>query len=145
MDIRGIIRRMDIEMVDQDCTVAEAVAKMTDRKVGSVIVKRGDPSEPYGIVTRQDVLFKVIAEGRDLEKVKVTEVMSSPVFILNNVDLDVRYAAKAMANAGVTNLAIFDEGDFYGFLSSSDIIEAVRKELTVKSLMRKSEDISGAC
>ncbi len=145
MDIRGIIKRMDIEMVEQDCTVADAVAKMADRGVGSLIVKRTEPSEPYGIVTRQDVLFKVIAEGKDLTKVRVREIMSSPVFILNNVDLDVRYAAKAMANAGVTNLAIFNKGDFYGFLSSTDIIDAVRKELVVKSLLKTSEDVSGGC
>jgi signal-transduction protein with cAMP-binding, CBS, and nucleotidyltransferase domain len=145
MDIRGIIKRMDIEMVDQGCTVADAVAKMVDRNVGSVIVKRGNRSEAYGIVTRQDVLFKVIAEGRDLNEVKVNEIMSFPVSILNNVDLDIRYAARAMANAGVTNLAIFDGGDFYGFLSSTDIIEAIRRELTVKSLQKKTEDISGGC
>ncbi len=145
MDIRGIIKRLDIEMVEKECTAADAIAKMADRNVGSVIVKRGKPSEPYGIVTRQDILFKVIAEGLDPKKIKVTEIMTSPVVILNNVDLDVRYAAKAMANTGVTNLAIFDKGDFYGFLSSTDIINAVRRELTIKSLQKKSEDVSGGC
>jgi predicted transcriptional regulator len=136
---------MDIEMVDGDCTVGDAISKMADRNVGSVIVKRRSPNEPYGIVTRQDVLFKVIAEGLDPNQVKVTDIMSSPVIILNNVDLDVRYAAKAMANTGVTNLVIFDKGDFYGFLSSTDIINAIRRELTVKSLQQKSEDVSGGC
>ncbi|UCC92855.1 MAG: CBS domain-containing protein [Thermoplasmata archaeon] len=145
MDIRGIIKRKDIEMVDGTCTVADAIGKMTDRNVGSLIVKRTNPNEPYGIVTRQDVLFKVIGEGLDPNKVQVTEIMSSPVVILNNVDLDVRYAAKAMANAGVTNLVIFDGGDVYGFLSSTDIISAIRRELTIQSLQKKTEDVSGGC
>jgi signal-transduction protein with cAMP-binding, CBS, and nucleotidyltransferase domain len=136
---------MDIEMVDGDCTVADAISKMTDRNVGSVIVKRERATEPYGIVTRQDVLFKVIAEGMDPNELKAKDIMSSPVVILNNVDLDIRYAAKAMANSGVTNLAIFDGGDFYGFLSSTDIITAVQRELTIKSLQKKSEDVSGGC
>ena len=87
MEIRGIIKRTDIELVDSDCTVADAVGKIVDQNVGSVIVKRKDPSEPYGIVTRQDVLFKVIANGLDLHKVRVSEIMSSPVFILNNAGL----------------------------------------------------------
>ncbi len=145
MDIRGIIRRQDIEMIDGDCTAEDAIAKMVDRKVGSVIVKRTKPSEPYGIITRQDVLFKVIAEGLDPSKVTVRDIMSSPVVILNNVDLEVRYAAKAMANAGVTNLVIFDGGDVYGFLSSTDIVNAVRRDLTVRSLQKNSEDVSGGC
>jgi len=145
VDIRGIIKRMDIEMVGGTCTAAEAIDKMATRNVGSVIVKRENPNEPYGIVTRQDVLFKVIAEGLDPNEVRASDIMSSPVVILNNVDLDVRYAAKAMSNAGVTNLVIFDGGDVYGFLSSTDIINAIHKELTIKSLQKNSEDISGGC
>ncbi len=136
---------MDIEMVDGSCTVAEAIVKMADRKVGSVIVKRETPNEPYGIVTRQDVLFKVIAEGLDPNEVRASDIMSSPVVILNNVNLDVRYAAKAMSNAGVTNLVIFDGGDVYGFLSSTDIINAIHRELTINSLQKKAEDVSGGC
>ena len=145
MEIRGIVKRMDIEMVEGSCTVADTIAKMMDRNVGSVLVKRLSPSEPYGIITKQDVLFKVIAEGLDPNTVIASDIMSSPVMILNNVDLDVRYAAKSMANAGINYLAIFDGGDFYGFLSATDIINAVRRELTVRSLQRKSEDVSGGC
>jgi signal-transduction protein with cAMP-binding, CBS, and nucleotidyltransferase domain len=145
MDIRGIIRRQDIEIVANDCTAADAIAKMVDRNVGSVIVKRASPNEPYGILTRSDILFKVIAKGLDPNEVVVTEIMSSPVVILNNVDLDVKYAAQAMANADVTNLVIFDGGDVYGFLSSTDIITAVRKELVVKKLTSETDDVSGAC
>ena len=145
MDIRGIIKRQDLEMVDGSCSVADAIAKMTDRNVGSVIVRRVTPNDPYGIITRQDVLFKVIAEGLDPRELKVTDIMSSPVVILNNVDLDVRYAAKAMANAGVTNLVIFDGGDVFGFLSSTDIINAIRRDLTIKSLTAKTEDMAGGC
>lgn len=145
MDIRGIIKTKDIEMVDGTSTVADVVGKMMDRRIGSVIVKRNTTNEPYGIITRRDVLFRVIAEGLDPREVKATEIMSSPVVILNNVDLDVRYAAKAMANAGVSNLVIFDGGDVYGFLSSTDIIDAIRMNLTVKALASNTEDISGGC
>ena len=145
MDIRGIIRRQDLEMVDNDSTAADAIAKMVDRDVGSVIVKRRTPNEPYGILTRSDILFKVIARGLDPNEVQVTEIMSSPVVILNNVELDVKFAAQAMANAGVTNLVIFDGGDVYGFLSSTDIITAIRRELVIKRLAEETNDVSGGC
>jgi len=145
VEIRDIIKRQDLEMIEASCTVADAIAKMADRNVGSLIVKRKSPNKPYGIITRQDVLFKVVAEGLDPKAVVVRDVMSSPVVILNNIELDVQYAAKAMANTRVTNLVIFDRGDLYGFLSSTDIINAVRRELTVKSLQQKTEDVSGGC
>jgi signal-transduction protein with cAMP-binding, CBS, and nucleotidyltransferase domain len=145
MDIREIIRRSDLEIISGDSMVDDAIERMVTRNVGSVIIKRGSEHEPYGIVTRQDVLFKVIAKGLDPREVRVTDIMSSPVIILNNINLDVKFAAQAMANADVTNLVIFNGGDVYGFLSSTDIIEAIHKELIVKALNRKSKDVSGGC
>ena len=145
MEIGGIIRRKDIEMVEHECTVADAVKRMVRRNVGSLIVKRREQSEAYGIITRQDVLFKVLAEGLDLHEVKVSEVMSTPVVILNNIHLDIRHAAKAMANAGVSNIVVFDAGDLYGFLSSTDIIEALANDIVRTSLNSQSNDVSGGC
>ena len=145
MDIRGIIRRQDLEIIENGSTVAKAIEKMVDRNVGSLIVRRPSPHDPYGIITKQDILFKVVAKGLDPSKVPVTDVMSSPVVILNNVDLDVKYAAQAMANAKVTNLVIFDGGDVFGFLSSSDIIDALRKQLTIDAITKKADIVSGGC
>ncbi len=145
MEIGGIIKRKDIEMVEHDCTVADAVIRMVRRNVGSLIVKRTEPSEAYGIITRHDVLFKVLAKDLDLHKVKVSEVMSTPVVILNNIHLDIRHAAQAMANAGVSNIVVFDRGDLYGFLSSTDIVEALANNLVRSSLNSQSDDVSGGC
>jgi signal-transduction protein with cAMP-binding, CBS, and nucleotidyltransferase domain len=145
MEIREIIRRRDIELVDKDATVADAIRRMVDRGVGSVIVRRSNQNEAYGIVTRSDVLYKVVANGLDPEQVKVTEIMSSPVVILNNIELDVRFAAKAMANARVTNVVMFDKGDIYGFLSSTDIINAIAKDMVRKTLDERVHDVSGVC
>jgi predicted transcriptional regulator len=145
MEIGGIIRKKDIEQVERDCTVADAVKLMVRRNVGSLIVRRRESSEAYGIVTRQDILFKVLAKGLDLHKMKVKEIMSSPVVILNNIHLDIRHAAQAMANTGVTNIVVFDSGDLYGFLSSTDIVDAMAADLVRQSLNSQSNDVSGGC
>ena len=132
-------------MIDTDASVTDAIQRMVNRNVGSLIVRRADPSEPYGIVTRQDILFKVIATGLDPDQTLVKDIMTSPVVILNNINLDVRYAARAMANAGVTNIVVFDAGDVYGFLSSTDIINAMASDLVRRSLNTQSDDVSGGC
>lgn len=145
MEIREIIKRQDLEIIDADASVADVINKMVNRNVGSIIVKRSSPNKPYGIVTRKDILFKVVANGLDPNEMNVREIMSSPVIILNNVNLEIQFAAQAMRNAGVTNLVIFDGGDVFGFLSSTDIIEAVAKELVVKKLTSRANDVSGGC
>jgi predicted transcriptional regulator len=141
----GIIRRQELEMVDKDTSVAEAMKLMVNRNVGSLIVKRSNPKEAYGIVTRRDIIFQVVAEGLDPNAVQVSDIMSSPLVVLNNIHLDVQYAAKAMANSDVTKIVMFDSGDIYGFLSSSDIISALASEEIRKSLDSNSNDVSGAC
>lgn len=145
MEIREIIKRSDIEMLDKGKTVADAVRQMADRGVDRLIVRRANPNEPYGIITRTDVLYKVVAKGLDLGKVRVEDIMSSPLVILNNIHLDHRYAAQAMANAHVSTIAIFDKGDFYGLLTSSDLITAIARDLQRKALNKESSDVAGAC
>ena len=145
MEIKEILRRKHIEMVDRGTTVAEAVKRLASGNVSRLIVRRPGPNEPYGIVTRSDVIYKVLAKGLDPGEVVVDEIMSSPLVILNNIHLDVKYAAQAMANAGVSTIAIFDAGDFYGLLSSSDIINALATDLQRRSLDIHSDDVAGGC
>ena len=145
MEIREVLRRKHIDMVDRGSTVAEAIKRMAGQHVGTVVVRRGLPSEPYGIVTRSDVLFKVTAKGLDPDTVLVDQIMSAPLVILNNIHLDIRYAAQTMANSRVSTVAIFDAGDFYGLLTSTDIINAQAMDLQRQALIRGSDDISGAC
>ena len=137
MEIKDIIRRKEIDTIEKDATVADALGRLVTRDAESIIVKRSSPHDAYGIVTRRDVLVKVIARGLDPRKVKVTEVMTSPLVILNNVQLDIRHAAQAMANTGVSTIVIFDKGDIYGFLTSDDIIGAVSKQLLRQKLDSK--------
>lgn len=137
MEIKDIIRRKEIETIEKDATVADAIGRLVTRNAESIIAKRSNPHDAYGMVTRRDILVKVIAKGLDPRKVKVTEIMTSPLVILNNIELDIRHAAQAMANAGVSTIVIFDKGDIYGSLSSDDIIGAVSKKLLREHLDSK--------
>jgi predicted transcriptional regulator len=145
MEIREILRRKHIEMVDRGTMVAEAIKRMAGRSVGTLIVRRSTFSDPYGIVTRSDIIFKVIAKGLDPNVVKVDDIVSSPLVILNSIHLDVRYAAQTMANSKVSTIAIFDAGDFYGLLNITDIVNALAMNLQRQSLDDRSGDISGGC
>jgi signal-transduction protein with cAMP-binding, CBS, and nucleotidyltransferase domain len=134
LEIRDIIRKHEIETIGKDATVAEALNRMIASNLESIIVKRADINDAYGLVTRRDVLYKVVAQGQDPAKVKVTEIMMSPLVILNNIHLDVSHAARTMANTHVSTIVVFDKGDIYGFLSGDDILNAVSKGLIRKAL-----------
>jgi CBS domain-containing protein len=59
-------------------TVAEAVQLMKRQNCRSLIVDRRNEKDEYGIVTETDVMYKVVALGKDPEAVIVAGIMTKP-------------------------------------------------------------------
>ena len=57
------IMRKGVETISSSATVAEALRKMKDLKVSSLIVERRNKNDAYGILTKTDIVTKVIDAG----------------------------------------------------------------------------------
>jgi len=125
LTLRDIVKTFELPMIDRSETARKAVEKMLEANCTYLLVPRHSKSDAYGIVTKKDILAKVVAEGKDLAKVKVEEIMSRPLVILTNLSLDIRWVARAMANSGVSTIAVFDKGDFYGYVTEACIVDGV--------------------
>src|SRR5512136_1940980 len=63
--------------VDSENSVKDSATLMTTRGIGSlIIVKKG---KPVGIVTKRDIIKRVVSEGKDPSQTKIREIMSSPL------------------------------------------------------------------
>ena len=98
---------------------------MIENKTDFLLVDRDSPNDSYGILTRWDIVERAVAEGRDLTKTPVLDLARKPLVVMNNLDLDVRWVAKKMANEGVSKIAVFDRENFLGFISDVDILKAI--------------------
>jgi len=107
--------------IDGNKTVAAAVAKMKKSGTRTLIVDRRDEHDAYGIVTYRDVAYKVVAKGLDPKKIKVHEIMSKPLVVVNP-DLDVKYVARLFANMGLSRAPVIMDRKLAGVVSVSDII-----------------------
>ena len=58
-------------------TVVEAARAMQKNGIAAAIVTKN--GKPVGIVTERDILYKVVAGGKDPRKAQVSEIMSSPI------------------------------------------------------------------
>ena len=113
-----------VETIDGSATVTEALKKMRDLKVSSLIVNRRDPSDAWGIITKKDVVGKVIDPGpvrRNLSTTRVHEVMSKPLVTVSP-GLAIKYCVRSMTRAGVTRAAVFDGKEIVGILSFTDVL-----------------------
>ena len=104
--------------IDEHSTVQKAAEIMGKNRVGSLLVNRG--KEDIGIITERDVMSRVIAEKRDLEEVRVKEVMSKPLVTIDK-DTEAEKVIKVMAEKGVGRVLVTEDDKIVGIFSTSDI------------------------
>ncbi len=57
-----------LESIEPNAPVYDAIEKMVDRRIRSILVRPKDEKDVYGIVTARDIVFKVI--GNNLDPIK---------------------------------------------------------------------------
>ncbi len=105
--------------IDVDCNVFEAAKKMRDYKVGALMVVENDTLS--GIFTERDLMTRVIAEGHDPKKVKVSEYMTSSVATAPP-ETPISEAANLMSQNRIRHLPVIQDGKLFGLVSSGDIL-----------------------
>ena len=115
----------DVVYVDGSASVAEAVALMRGKHVSSLIVKNRSQDDAFGIITRKDVVNKVVDPGKAPADVKVFEIMSKPL-VMVSPGLALKYCARLMNAAGIRRAPVFDGKKIIGMLSNTDIFNAIR-------------------
>lgn len=96
---------------------------MRSMGIGSVVVV--DESERVvGLITERDIVYKVVAEGRD-PNTPVGEVMTSGVVTINP-SAPISEAARLMLSLGIRHLVVVDKsGRPVGVVSMRDLARAV--------------------
>jgi CBS domain-containing protein len=118
------IMTKDVVDIETHATVAEALAKMRERNVSSLLVRRETELDTWGFMTEADIIEKVVARGLDLEEVHVNEIMSKPVITVSPTH-SLQDCAALLARAEIRRVLVYDGRDIVGIVSSSDIFKAL--------------------
>ena len=105
--------------IDADASVLEAVARMVENNVGSLLVTDG--GRVAGIVTERDYLRRVTLEGRTEESL-VREIMSSPL-IVATVDTSIDECMALMTDRRIRHVPVVDAGEVVGLVSIGDLVK----------------------
>jgi len=108
--------RTDVTEVDGRLDVLAALKTM--KKVGatSLIVKRRDENDEYGMVLFSDIAKEVIAKNRAPERVNVYEIMSKPILTVRP-DMEIRYCARLFENFGISHAPVVEDDKIVGMVS----------------------------
>lgn len=108
--------RTDVTEVDGRTDVLTALKVMKEVKTTSLIVKRRDENDEFGLLLFSDVAKKVIAQNRAPERVNVYEIMQKPVVSIRP-DMEIRYCARLFENCGITHAPVIDDDEVVGMVS----------------------------
>lgn len=114
--------------VTADATVAEAVAGMSERNYGSVIVVDGD-SKVVGMVTERDIMKRLVNAKLDAATTKVSDIMTSDVRVAKESD-DLQDWLRIMSNERFRRLPIVDDGGkLVSIMTQGDFVSYTWPEL----------------
>lgn len=114
--------------IDSGLTVQEAAQQMHAKNVSSFLVKKG--KKYVGFITETDLARKVVALGLDNETTSVSFVMTKPFLSVDRC-VPIREAEEFMKQNELRHLAVTEEDEVVGMLSTKDLVTDYSKAFKV--------------
>ncbi|MES9847726.1 MAG: CBS domain-containing protein, partial [Candidatus Thiodiazotropha sp.] len=135
MNDRQLIRvrdvmKTDFDMVDGMDTVLMALERMIHIETKSLIVKKRNDDDEYGLVMLSDIARQVLAKDRAPERVNIYEIMTKPALTVSS-SMDIRYCARIFSRFDLSRAPVVDNREIVGIVSYTDMV--------LKGLKTKSE------
>jgi len=124
----------DVLSVHPDDTVFDAIKKMADKNVGSVVVIEDD--KPVGIFTERQYARNVILKGRSSPMTPIRDVMETRV-ICAQPRQTVEECMAVMTDKRVRHLPVLERKKLIGIVSIGDLVKSkiADQEFTIERLV----------
>jgi CBS domain-containing protein len=116
--------QIEVATILGDASISEATRYMLHEGVRSLLVEPRSEDDAYAIITYSDIVYKVLADGRDPNTVEVHEIMTKPVVTIPP-DMRVEYIARLFRQTGIGHAPVMDRGKLLGVVSMTDVITEV--------------------
>ena len=124
--------------ITSDISVKKCAELMSEHDVGSLLVIEN--KKVLGIITEQDLVRRVLAEAKNPEEVKASNILTRCIASISPNE-DLFSGINLMAQLDIRHLPVLDGEDFVGFLTSKDIlkVEPALFEIMIDSFEIKNE------
>lgn len=132
--VGSLMQRENLLTAPPETTVSAAALLMAVRKVGAIMVTRD--GKLIGIFTERDVVFRVVAQSRDVKNTLLSEVMTpKPVTI--DPGKSFGYALMLMHKNGFRHMPVTENGKPVGMVSARHALDPDLEEFTSESSRRE--------
>ncbi|MDH5202268.1 MAG: CBS domain-containing protein [Nitrospirota bacterium] len=112
-----------IEFIDADAPVYDAIEKMIDKRLRSLVVKPKDEKDTYGVITARDIVFKVIGKNIDVKKINVEEIAEKPLICINRT-MELEHIINLLKNYNISRAFVCDGVEVVGVVALLDVMGA---------------------
>ena len=113
----------NVEFVDADGSVYDAVEKMVDRRIRCVVVRFPGKTIDHGVITARDVVYKLLAKGMDPRDIKASEFSSKPIVCVDQ-NTELNEAVTLMKNSNIARVFVCVGEKIVGVLALLDVMSA---------------------
>jgi len=113
--VRDCMRRTVTE-IDGTMDVLSALKIMKEVNATSLIVKRRDERDEFGMLLFSDVAKEVIGKDKAPERVSVYEIMAKPCLTVRP-EMEIRYCARLFDNFGISHAPVVEHDKVIGIVS----------------------------
>ncbi len=117
--IYDLVRGNQLIVATEEQIVTEVARLMGEHNVGAVPVLRG--ADLVGVFSERDIMKRVVAEGRDPQKTRVGDVMSTDVHAVSPSET-LQDCMVLMKMHSIRHLPIVDANRLVGVVSLRDIL-----------------------
>jgi CBS domain-containing protein len=112
--------RKELFLLAPEQSVREAARYMTERRVGAVCVLEG--SRLVGVVSERDIMGRVVAQGLDLDRTSVGEVMTRDLAVAQASESH-EDGLRRMKQAGCRHLPVVEGDKLVGMVAQRDLLQ----------------------
>ncbi len=112
----------DIQSIHPDDSVFDAVQKLANANIGSLIVIEDD--RPVGIFTERDYARNVVLQGKSSPTTPVRDIMTSRVIFVQPSQT-VEECMAIMTDKHIRHLPVLDEEKLVGMISIGDLVKSI--------------------
>ena len=109
--------------VNTETTVFQVAKMMEQGGIGAVLIKKD--GHLSGIITDRDYATKIVSHNLP-SNTPVEQIMSSPLITIN-YDESISAAAERMTSKKIRKLAVTDNGQIIGLVTSTDLVTQLTK------------------
>ncbi len=120
--VKDVMTR-EIVTVSLNDSIEKVAQLMVDKQIGSIIVNEGN--EPLGIITKRDILERVILDCQDPCKVKAKDVATKNLITISSGET-IRDVLLLMHKHKIKRILVKNSDDFElaGIITTHDLIAA---------------------